>query len=314
MRKKLVFFAKCLVMAGLTAIFCFWIVMPQYLNNYQASLIDKNERLCSIEGPKIVLVGNSNLAFGIDSRAIEEAFGMPVVNMGMHGGVGNPFNEQAALQNVCPGDIVILSYSNFNDGDVIRNQELAWITIENHPDLWKYIRLKDWPEMIKAYPTYLKDCLDLWSQGTGNLDSGDEYSRLRFNEYGDNIYDRPVLVPETDFSQVHIPEIGDATINRINALNAQLEEKGATLLMTAYPTAICEYTPPREEYEAFSDTIEELLDCPLISRYEDYMMDKELFYNTYLHLNNEGVQVRTQMLIADLQKYLEKKENLPDPT
>lgn len=314
MRKKLVFFAKCLVMAGLTAIFCFWIVMPQYLNNYQASLIDKNERLCSIEGSKIVLVGNSNLAFGIDSRAIEEAFGMPVVNMGMHGGVGNPFNEQAALQNVCPGDIVILSYSNFNDGDVIRNQELAWITIENHPDLWKYIRLKDWPEMIKAYPTYLKDCLDLWSQGTGNLDSGDEYSRLRFNEYGDNIYDRPVLVPETDFSEVHIPEIGDATINRINALNAQLEEKGATLLMTAYPTAICEYTPPREEYEAFSDTIEELLDCPLISRYEDYMMDKELFYNTYLHLNNEGVQVRTQMLIADLQKYLEKKENLPDPT
>lgn len=314
MRKKLVFFAKCLVMAGLTAIFCFWIVMPQYLNNYQASLIDKNERLCSIEGPKIVLVGNSNLAFGIDSRVIEEAFGMPVVNMGMHGGVGNPFNEQAALQNVCPGDIVILSYSNFNDGDVIRNQELAWITIENHPDLWKYIRLKDWPEMIKAYPTYLKDCLDLWSQGTGNLDSGDEYSRLRFNEYGDNIYDRPVLVPETDFSEVHIPEIGDATINRINALNAQLEEKGATLLMTAYPTAICEYTPPREEYEAFSDTIEELLDCPLISRYEDYMMDKELFYNTYLHLNNEGVQVRTQMLIADLQKYLEKKENLPDPT
>lgn len=309
MKKKLIFFAKCLIMAGFVSIFCFWIVMPQYLNNYQASLIDKNERLCSIEGPKIVLVGNSNLAFGIDSKAIEEAFGMPVVNMGMHGGVGNPFNEQAALQNVCPGDIVILSYSNFDDGDVIRNQELAWITIENHPDLWKYIRLKDWPEMIKAYPTYLKDCLDLWSQGVGNLDSGDEYSRLQFNEYGDNIYDRPVLVPETDFSEVHIPQIGDATINRINALNAQLEEQGATLLMTAYPTAICEYTSPREEYVAFSDNIEELLDCPLISRYEDYMMEKELFYNTYLHLNNEGVQVRTQMLIADLQRYLGQKEN-----
>lgn len=309
MKKKLIFFAKCLIMAGLISIFCFWIVMPQYLNNYQASLIDKNERLCSIEGPKIVLVGNSNLAFGIDSKAIEEAFGMPVVNMGMHGGVGNPFNEQAALQNVCPGDIVILSYSNFDDGDVIKNQELAWITIENHPDLWKYIRLKDWPEMIKAYPTYLKDCLNLWSQGIGNLDSGDEYSRLQFNEYGDNIYDRPVLVPETDFSEVHIPQIGDATINRINALNTQLEEQGATLLMTAYPTAVCEYTSPREEYVAFSDDIEELLDCPLISRYEDYMMEKELFYNTYLHLNNEGVQVRTQMLIADLQKYLGQKEN-----
>lgn len=308
MKKKLIFGVKCIIMLGIVILFCFRIVMPQYLNNYQASLIDKNERLCSIEGPKIVLVGNSNLAFGIDSRAIEEAFGMPVVNMGMHGGVGNPFNEQAALQNVCEGDIVILSYSNFDDGDVIKNQELAWITIENHPDLWKYIRPKDWPDMIKAYPTYLKDCLDLWSQGIGNKDSGDEYSRLQFNEYGDNIYDRPVLLQETDFSQVHIPQVGDATIDRINELNAQLNEKGATLFMTAYPTPVCEYTPPREEYVAFSDQIEERLDCPLISRYEDYMIDKELFYNTYLHLNNEGVRVRTELLIADLEKYLEQAD------
>jgi hypothetical protein len=306
MKKKLVFGAKCMVMLVLVFLFCFQIVMPQYLNNYQAALIDKNERLCSIEGPKIVLVGNSNLAFGIDSAAIEEAFGMPVVNMGMHGGVGNPFNEQAAVQNICPGDIVILSYSNFNDGDVIKNQELAWITIENHWELWKYIRLKDWPDMVKAYPTYLKDCLDLWSQGMGNLDSGDEYSRLQFNEYGDNIYDRPALLPDTDLSQVHIPEIGDETIDRINRLNAQLQEQGATLLMTAYPTPICEYTPAREEYAAFSEQMDTLLECPLISRYEDYMMDKELFYNTYLHLNNEGVKVRTQLLIEDLQNYLEE--------
>lgn len=305
MKKKWIFFAKCLLMFGLVILFCFGIVMPQYLNNYQAALIDKNERLCSIEGPKIVLVGNSNLAFGIDSRMIEEAFGLPVVNMGMHGGLGNPFNEQAALQNVCEGDIVILSYSNFDDGDVIKNQQLAWITIENHFELWSYVRPKDWKDMIKAYPTYLKDCLELWSQGIGNMDSGDEYSRLQFNEYGDNIYDRPGLLPDTDFSQVHIPEIGDGTIERINGLNADLQKQGATLLMTAYPIPVTEYTPSVEEYEAFSDRIDGLLDCPLISRYEDYMMEKELFYNTYLHLNNQGVKVRTELLIEDLQNYLD---------
>lgn len=309
MKKTAVFFLKCLIMLGLVATFCFGLVMPQYLNNYQAALIDKNERLCSIDGPKIVLVGNSNLAFGIDSKAIEEAFGMPVVNMGMHGGLGNAFNEQAAVQNICEGDIVILSYSNFDDGDVIRNQELAWITIENHLELWNYIRPEDWKEMIRAYPTYLKDCLGLWSQGIGNMDSGDAYSRLQFNEYGDNIYDRPGLLPDTDFGPVHIPETGEETIERINALNARLEKEGATLLMTAYPIAICEYTPDREEYEAFSDEIAGLLDCPLISRYEDYMMDKELFYNTYMHLNNEGVKVRTALLIEDLQRYLEESRN-----
>ena len=308
MKKKAVFLIKCLVMLALIVLFCFVIVMPQYLLNYQASLIDKNERLCSIDEAKIVLVGNSNWAFGVDSQKLEEAMGMPVVNMGMHGGIGNPFNEQAAVQNIYEGDIVIISYSNFADGDIIKNPELAWITIENHPALWKYIRLKDWPSMIKGYPTYLKDCLDLWSQGIGNMDSGTEYSRLQFNEYGDNIYDRPALViSDEELAEAHIPEIGDETIDRLNKLNQTLQEKGATLLVTPYPTPVISYTPPVEEYVAFSDQIEERLDFPLIGRYEDYRMDKNLFYNTYLHLNNEGKQLRTQMLIDDLQEYLSSK-------
>lgn len=296
-------------MLGLVFLFCFRFVMPQYLNNYQAALIDKNERLCSLEGPKIVLVGNSNLAFGIDSKALEEAFGMPVVNMGMHGGLGNVFNEQAAVQNVCEGDIVILSYSNFDDGDAIKNQVLAWITIENHLELWSYIRPQDWKGMIKAYPTYLRKCLGLWSQGIGNMDSGDVYSRLQFNEYGDNIYDRPELLPDTDFSSVRITDIGEDTVKRINELNARLEKQGATLLVAAYPIPICEYTPERKEYEAFSDEVGRLLDCPLISRYEDYLMDKELFYNTNMHLNNEGVGIRTALLIEDLKNYLEESRS-----
>ena len=308
MKKRVVFFTKCLVMLALITVFCFVIVMPQYLLNYQASLIDKNERLCSIDEAKIVLVGNSNWAFGVDSQKLEEAMGMPVVNMGMHGGIGNPFNEQAAVQNIHEGDIVIISYSNFADGDIIKNPELAWITIENHPALWKYIRPKDWPDMIKAYPTYLKDCLDLWSQGIGNMDSGTEYSRLQFNEYGDNIYDRPALVvSDEELAEAHIPEIGDETIDRLNKLNQTLQEKGATLLVTPYPTPVTVHTPPTEEYVAFSDQIEERLDFPLIGRYEDYRMDKNLFYNTYLHLNNEGKQLRTQMLIGDLQEYLSSK-------
>lgn len=309
MKKKLVFFAKCLIMLALVMIFCFKIVMPQYLLNYQAALIDKNERLCSIDEAKIVLVGNSNWAFGVDSEMLQEAMHMPVVNMGMHGGIGNPFNEQAAIQNIHEGDIVIISYSNFDDGDIIKNPELAWITIENHPALWKYIRKKDWPAMVKAYPAYLKDCLDLWSQGIGNMDSQTEYSRLQFNEYGDNIFDRPALtVTEEELSEVHIPAIGDETIDRLNELNKTLQEKGATLLVAPYPTPITRYTPDVDEYVSFSDEIEKRLDFPLIGRYEDYIMDMNLFYNTYLHLNNEGRKVRTEMLIDDLNDYLSSKQ------
>ncbi len=58
-------------------------VMPHYSYKYTSSLLNKMERLESIEEFKIGLIGNSNLAFGIDSAKIEEEFGMSVVNMGL---------------------------------------------------------------------------------------------------------------------------------------------------------------------------------------------------------------------------------------
>ena len=81
------FIMKCFLFLGIVVGVLLYL-SPQYLGNYQASLIDKVERLESIEEPKIVLIGDSNLAFGIDSEKIEEGHGIPVVNMGLHGGFG----------------------------------------------------------------------------------------------------------------------------------------------------------------------------------------------------------------------------------
>ena len=86
----------------------FFRLSPQYEHYYSASLIDKMERLDSIEEPKVVLIGNSNLAFGINSKMIEEKFGMPVVNMGFHGSLGNAFHEEMAKINITPGDIYVI--------------------------------------------------------------------------------------------------------------------------------------------------------------------------------------------------------------
>ena len=84
MKKKMTFFLKCGILLLLLFGFCFFMVMPQYEGNYQAATQDKVRLLKQTKGPKIVLIGNSNLAFGIDSAQIEQAFGMPVVNMGVN--------------------------------------------------------------------------------------------------------------------------------------------------------------------------------------------------------------------------------------
>ena len=124
----------CAVMGVLFGLFC--MISPQYLYSYNASLIDKIDRLEAINEPKIVLVGNSNLAFGINSEEIEDSFGMPVANLGLNSELGNPFLEEMSKLNVNEGDIYILCHTDYADDDTI-GVPSVWVTIEDHFHLWK---------------------------------------------------------------------------------------------------------------------------------------------------------------------------------
>ena len=287
------------------ALLFFSIITPQYIYGYNASLIDKVNRLQSLDSPKIVLIGNSNLSFGIRSHLLEDEFDMPVVNMGLHGGLGNAFHEQMAKLNVKSGDIIIICHSTFGDDDTISDPVLAWTTIENHPILWKLLRAKDFFTMADGFSIYLKRCLNLYISGNGNaLLTDTSYSRTAFNEYGDNIYSDYVDEDWTFTSgSIVVPSISDACVKRLNDLNKWITEKGAILLIAAYPIGDCQYTPDPKEYDEFESKLRSMLDAPVISHYRDYFFPEEDFYNAILHLNSEGAVKRTRQLILDLKDY-----------
>lgn len=276
---------------------------PQYLLSYQASLIDKVDRLESIEEPKIVLVANSNLAFGIESEEIEEALGMPVVNMGLHGSLGNAFLERMALFNVREGDIYIICHTNYWDGEMISNYELAWVTIENHFKLWGILRGEDIKPMIKAYPVYLKKCIDKWLSNTGNLDGENVYSRSAFNKYGDIDWEDEGLEYEFQEGDIQAPAISDSEAQRLNDLNDYLAERGATLLIAGYPIADTPDRPSDEVYVGFKKDLSEKLKASVISDFTDYIYPTNYFFDTIFHLNNIGKKARTSQLIQDLRNY-----------
>ena len=130
------------------------------------------------------------------------------------------------------------------------------------------------------------------------------YRRSAFNEYGDNIYPRPVSEGKIDFSRVCVNWISDEAVKRINNLNEYLTERGAILLVAGYPIAECDTTPAREEYAEFLDDLKKKLDCPVISDYNDYRMDISYFYDSYLHMTDSGVNHRTNLFVSDLRRYL----------
>lgn len=295
------FLLSAAVIAGVDV---FW-VGSQHLGNYQASLLDKVERLQSLDGPKIVLVGNSNLSFGMDSSQLEAAFGMSVVNMGLHGGLGNAFHEEMCRLGVSQGDIVILCHTDYSDDDTIPDSALAWITLEKHSQLWPLIRAKDVLSMLRAYPDYFKDSLVSKLTGEPDNQASDAtcYSRSAFNLYGD-IVRRPDDRYQFTPGSVEVPQVNDTCTQRINALDAYLRERGAVLLIAAYPIASGAYTPDVSEYDAFEAELRRKVSCPVISHYRDYLIPYEFFYNSCFHLSEEGADIRTKQLIQDIQNWM----------
>lgn len=284
------------------------IVGAQYQQGYQASVIDKVNRLASIEEPKIILVGNSNVAFGIQSELIEAAFDMPVVNLGLHGGLGNALHEQIAKLNINKGDVVIICHSSFSKDDSIQNPSLAWTVYDYHAQLLPMFRAKDILNMTYAYPDYFRKTTDLWISKEGNQDSGGSYSRNAFNEYGDVVC-RPAekqLVIDEFFQKnlITVPEIDSRCVSRINKLNRYVSNKGARLVVAGYPIAYGEYaTFTYEDFDGFQRELEKRLDCPVISKYSDYFYPYEYFYDTILHLTEDGARARTQQLVSDLKSW-----------
>jgi len=53
---------------------------PFLKNSLIGAVIDKNKILSQTKPPKIILVGGSSVSFGTDSKKIQDAYKLPVIN------------------------------------------------------------------------------------------------------------------------------------------------------------------------------------------------------------------------------------------
>lgn len=284
----------------------FFAVCPQYTHEYNASFIDKMNRLESISGEKIVLVSNSNLAFGIQSELIEKEIGLPVVNLGLHGGLGNAFHERMPLFNMASGDIVVIAHLTYDDDDTISDPELALLTVENYLRFWKIFRQKDFPRILCALPKYLEKCFFRFLTNADKELPATCYRRSAFNEYGDNIFPREIEAGESKPELLH-PRVNDICMNRINGFYEYCKKRGATVVIAGVPILSGLEGFDLEEYKAFQAEVEKRAECPVISDFCDYVFDKKYFYAGGLHMTNTGANLRTQQLIKDLKTFLGKE-------
>ena len=167
-------------------------------NDYAKATLDKHHRLDSLPSPKLVFVGGSNLAYGLDSERVERAFGMPVVNMGMNAYFGLRFLLDEVIPSLKARDVLVLSLEaemfrvqdQFNAADG-RNTDLLMM-VKTRPASLAYV---PWPlrrRILEAIPeaVQLKTVRilgDLLHGGRAPKLLDKIESRAGFNAHGDLI-------------------------------------------------------------------------------------------------------------------------------
>ena len=146
--KILVFVLLLLVLLSLSLFFIPDVVSK---NSLLAALVDKHTLLQKTKSEKIIFIGGSNLSFGLDSKRISNAFNKPVINMGVHAGMGLEYIVNDVKQYINKGDIVVLmpEYENFYTDNFYGEMELVSVVFDIDPAGKKLLNAKQWQHLFK---------------------------------------------------------------------------------------------------------------------------------------------------------------------
>lgn len=315
MLKVIAFSAKllaCVVLGFLlafTAISVIWVYFPScYEHSYQKGLLlqyraleksDPNER-------KIIVIGDSSMAFAVDSSQLSSLTGMPCYTFGVHAGIGEEYIYEEVKQFVRAGDVVVTPFTNYSAG--YYGTDLILFTVENEPALYFEYVLAHPIELLKRGAERAAKKLFYCLGGAPDITG--TYSLSSFDEAGNISLARKTIVSkaysDAQAKTVYQPGyFSEETIGFVNDFYAECAARGATFLLTSPPVYENNIGSTEEELEAFDAWARSVFDAPIIcEKWSDGFVAYEDLYDGVRHLNSAGASAYTQNLYEDLLPYL----------
>lgn len=283
----------------------------------------KEQLLAEAESPKIVLVGGSNVAYGIDSEVISAAvrpahdtastssgsseIDRPVINMGWGAGLGLRYLLTEAQAGINEGDTVLLflEYEHYQR-NLLEGNQLLLKLLAYRPQSWAHISspqqlIEIAPELPlvmqeKFYEILRKPPSESVAEKQAN------WLAAHFTEHGDYITPHPAQ--ELIITQIRGEDgMNEEAIAVLQAFYAEVTAKGACVYYIPPPLAQTQY-----DYLDNADTIAHIeaqvaTIAPdwMLSTATEYVFPDDFFHDTTYHLNNTlGKPERTQMILDDL--------------
>ena len=272
--------------------------------NFQHAIFDKHAALSENdleERGRIILIGGSNVTFGMYSPLLEKAFGLKTINSALSAGYGLRFILNDVAPYIRQDDILIISpeYFHFVDEQLEGGGGLPQIVFIN-PESISHLTQQQMSTVISETPHFVvENAVRIIRSKTSGTVQRSAYDRDVFNENFD-------VVGHWDLPPTYISDFsltGKFNVEACNILAnfcASAEEQGAQCYF-AYPSFI---SSALENSDAsLIREIEEgirSLGFPVLGNMERYSFADSLYYNSHYHLHKAGQLLRTEYLIEDL--------------
>ena len=313
--KNLLRFVALALVIGITASLPFVFLVSYaasmkdvYSETFYAELGVKFDRLKHTTGKKVVVIGGSSVAFGIDSKLFEKETGLPCVNFGLYASIGLKPMLDLSLTALNKGDIVVIApeldaqmYSSYVGYDSLLKAS------ENRSDIPLALGLDYAMGLFSGLTAHISAKRVLASSPAP---TDGVYSLAAFDGYGDIVYPREANIMDGGYSSDNIPSVKPVLVtkdftNMINAYVRAAELRGATVYFGFSPVnALSLSSSDRSKTAPLTDALGEKLACRVIQSLPAHIMDAGYFYDSNYHMNDVGMTYNTMLLVDDIKREL----------
>lgn len=250
-------------------------------------------------GQRIILIGGSNLSFGINSFLLQQQTGDSVVNMGVHAGLGLTFMLNEATAGVKKGDIVLLCPEYYLAG---ADKKLLTMLLDINPKAKNYIPAT-LTDRVTFYLLNIQRCLTSTLK-KWNATSDPIYRRDGFTVQGDLI--THLNKPSTSFMITKLKAINYTPyFLEMQAFIQKMAASGVQVLYLFPPFAKSAYELNKEVIQQYQNQLHQFIHSPVLGTPTSFVYPDSCFFNSQFHLNNVGREFRTQQLITLLSPFLQ---------
>lgn len=286
-----------------------------YGDTYYAVLSRMHERLETTEEPKIIVVGGSNVAFGLDGALMKEllaqqGYDYAVCPFGLYAAVGTSAMLDLSRDALNPGDIVVLAVEPTSETmSTYFGAEAFWKCAEADVSLIAGLSREKQGALAGNYIPYVQERYEILASGNYPVAQG-VYAASSFDGRCNMIFDRPGNIMAAGYDTASPVDLASVRIgadfaDQVNEFCALAQRKGASVVMSFSPVNRAALTDGSEEaVRAFFTACNVAFGCPMISDPNRYILDSGWFYDSNFHLNDAGAQLRTCMLAEDLLAWL----------